>query len=272
MKSRLPIRRDIGFAYVSSLGICVGIAAASVAGFVQGRGGLYDASTSVLVSRGGDAANLLLVLPTLLFSLWLAKRGSLIGVLLWPGALFYGLYAYIPYLIGAPFTALFFVYVALVTLSAFTLIGLLASVDGGEVRQRLEAVPVRNFGGALVAIAVLAYLGLTVNEVNALANPVIEPAMRGHWVADWAVGTPALLLGGVLSWRRAPIGYVAAAGLLLVSAIGGVVFAFAAVVDNLLASPLTEPATIAVHLVIAAVSFALLGHFVRRASFGRARG
>ena len=41
-----------------------------------------------------------------------------------------------------------------------------------------------------------------------------------------------------------------AAGLPLVSTLGGVVFAVAAVVDNLASGPPTEPATIVVHLVI----------------------
>lgn len=99
------------------------IAFVSGAGLVWGVDGLYQAEAPfVLVSQGGDAANLILV-PILLGSMWLARRGSLIGLLLWPGALFDGLYAYAVYLVSAPFTTLVFVYVLLVTLSAFTLIG-----------------------------------------------------------------------------------------------------------------------------------------------------
>lgn len=62
--------------------------------------------------------------------MWLARRGSLIGLLLWPGTLFYVLYGYAFYLIGVPFNALFLLYVALVTVSTYTMIGLLASIDG----------------------------------------------------------------------------------------------------------------------------------------------
>jgi hypothetical protein len=54
--------------------------------------------------------------------------------------------------------------------------------------------------------------------------------------------------------------------LLLVSGLGGVAFAVAAVLDNLGSGPQTEPAVIAVHLVISAVSFALLAWFVRGAT------
>lgn len=61
-----------------------------------------------------DGFNLVVGLPILLGSLWLARRGSLIGLLLWPGALFYVLYTYALYVVGAPFSALFLPYVALV--------------------------------------------------------------------------------------------------------------------------------------------------------------
>jgi hypothetical protein len=45
-----------------------------------------------------------------------------------------------------------------------------------------------------------------------------------------------------------------------------VVFAVAAVIDNLRSGPQTEPAVIVVHLVIGAVSLGLLGWFLRGAT------
>jgi hypothetical protein len=265
MMSALAINRELTLAYISSLVIALGIGVTSVAGLVWGADSLYADSQLVLVSSGADAANLILVLPILLGAMWLAWRGSLIGLLLWPGALFYVLYAYVPYLVGAPFGGLFFVHAGLVTLSAFTLIGIVAAIDGAEVRHRLAAAPAHGVGAALVVIAVAAYAGLAAAAVSALGNPAGEAATRPLAVADWALGTPVLLAGGVLLWRRAALGYVVAAGLLLVSGLGGVAFGVAAVVDNFLSGPQTEAAVIAVHLVISAVSFALLGYFLRGA-------
>jgi hypothetical protein len=263
MTPPLPIRRDVVLADVGSLFVGVGIGVASVAGLVSGAYGLYGDSSLVLVSPGADAANLVLVLPILLGAMWLARRGSLFGLLLWPGALFYALYAYVPYLVGAPFGGLFFVHAGLVTLSAFTLIGIVAAIDGAEVRQRLATAPARGVGAALVVIAVAAYAGLAGAAITALGDPASEAATRPLAVADWAVGTPVLLAGGVLLWRRAPLGYVAAPGLLLVSGLGGVVFAVAAAIDNLLGGPQTEAPVIVVHLVISAVSLGLLSWFAR---------
>jgi len=171
-------------------------------------------------------------MPILLGSMWLARRGSVIGLLLWPGALFYVLYAYMPYVVGAPFTALFFVHVGLVTLSGFTIIGILVSIDANEVRRRLARAPARSVGGALVVIALLAYVGLIELAVSALGDPATEAGTRPLAVADWVVGTPVLLVGGLLLWGRAAIGYVVAPGLLLVSGLGGAVFAIAAVIDS----------------------------------------
>lgn len=262
----LPIQRDIGLAYVSSIFICLAVAVVSVAGLIWGAGGPYSVgSPLVQVSRGGDAANLVLVLPALVASMWIARRGSLSGPLLWPGALLYVLYTYGLYLVGAPFNALFFGYVALVTLSAWTLIAIVASVDGEAVGRRLATAPARSVGGALVLIAVMAYAGLTVAAVAALGGPATEPGMRPQWVIDYALGTPTLLAGGVLMWRREPLGYVAAAGLLLVSGLNGLAFVASGVLDGLLAGRSIEPAVVAVHLVIGGVSFALLAFFLRGA-------
>ena len=217
----LPLKRAPKLAYRLSLVVATLITFVSVTGLVRSSEGLYQAGwQSVLVSEGGDAANLILV-PVLLASMWLARRGSLVGLLLWPGGLFYALYAYAIYLVGAPFGVLVFAYAVLVILGASTLIGIVSSIDGEEVRHRLAGAPARIVGGALVFIALLAYIGLTATAIGMLENPAAEAWLRPQWVVDCALGTPAVLLGGALLWRRSPLGYVVAPGLLFVSGLGG---------------------------------------------------
>lgn len=261
MTPPLPAGRELALAFAASLVVGVGMVAASAVGLAS-AGGVYGDSSLVLVSRGADAASLVLLAPVLLGALWFARRGSLFGLLLWPGVLFYVLYAYVPYLVGAPFSGLFFVYAGLVTVSAFTVIGLVATIDAEAVRQRLAGAPARGVGAALIVIALLAYAGLLATALSALGDPASEVATRPLAVTDWALGTPVLLVGGVLLWLRTPIGYVAAPGLLLVSGLGGVAFALAAVIDNLASGPTTDAAVIAVHLVMSAVSLGLLGFFL----------
>lgn len=142
----LPVRRDLTLAYVLSL-VAALMIAASVAGLVLGSAGLYgadpktalgvrEAEAGLLVPGllGQDAFNLVVGLPILLGSMWLARRGSLAGLLLWPGALFYALYAYAIYLLGAPFTGLVFAYVALVILYASTLMKQTLDKGGDDER------------------------------------------------------------------------------------------------------------------------------------------
>ena len=194
--------RDLRLAYLASLLVALGIGLASGAGLVSDAHGLYGDSSLVLISRGADVANLVLIVPILLGAMWLARRGSLFGLLLWPGALFYALDAYVPYMVGAPFNALFFVYAGLVTLSAFTVIGSVASIDGQLIRQRLAGAPARGIGVALAVIAVAACAGLAGTAITALGDPAGEAATRPLAVTDWALGTPALLAGGLLHPRQ----------------------------------------------------------------------
>jgi hypothetical protein len=92
----LPITRDLTFAYRGSLIVAILMAVVSAAGLMFGSAGLYGAdpkfAVGVTEAEAGllvpgflaqDAYNLVVGLPILLGSLWLARRGSLIGLLLW---------------------------------------------------------------------------------------------------------------------------------------------------------------------------------------------
>ena len=164
-----PIRHTLTFAYRSSLVVAILIAVMSVRGLLFGSAGLYgpDPKRAVGMTEAEaglhvpgflalDIYNLVVGLPILLALLWLAYRGSLIGLLLWPGALFYVVYTYVLYLVGAPFSVLFLPYIALVAMSAATTIGIVANIDGEQVRQRLgSVVPARTIGAILVGLPIL---------------------------------------------------------------------------------------------------------------------
>jgi hypothetical protein len=100
--------------------------------------------------------------------MWLTRRGKLIRLLFWSGALFYVLYIYISYLFGMPFNVLFLPYLTIVTLSVYTMIGLVASIDGEAVHQRLTGVvPARTAGGILAGLAILFILRVIGVELSA---------------------------------------------------------------------------------------------------------
>ena len=139
--------------------------------------------------------------------MWLAWRGRLIGLLFWPGALFYVLYTYIVYLVAMPLNAAFVLHLTLVTLSVYTLIGLIACIDGEAVQQRLTgSVPEKAAGGILAGLGLLFFLQVIGGIISALTShtpiPVTELALH---VSDFLI-IPAWIIGGVLLWRREEFG------------------------------------------------------------------
>jgi hypothetical protein len=220
--ARLPVTRDLTLAYASTLIIALLVALACVAGLSYATT-LYPTQEMRLLKLPTDLFTLVVGLPILLGSLWLARRGRLLGLLCWPGALLYVLYIYLSYVIGVPIKAPFVVYLALIPLSAYTLIGVVASIDAAAVRGRLAgAVPQRAAGAILVGMAVLFTLINLGAIVATLTGPAADDLLElPVWIADSAVIAPAWLVGGLLLFQRKPLGYVAGTGLLL---LGGMLF------------------------------------------------
>ncbi len=66
------------------------LAGAPAPGVLLAPGGLYGRDSAVVaVFVGQDAASLVVGLPILLATTWLARRGSLVGRPLWSSALFF---------------------------------------------------------------------------------------------------------------------------------------------------------------------------------------
>jgi RimJ/RimL family protein N-acetyltransferase len=210
----LPLRRNLTLVYALTFIIAVLMAAASVAGPLY-RAIIYPTDGLLRSFLPTDVAILSIGLPILLGSMWLAWRGKLIGLLLWPGALFFVLYNYIVYVLAMPLNVAFLLHLALVTLSVYTLIGLVASIDGEAVRQGLAgAVPERVAGGVLAGLGLLFFLRVVGVMVSALASqtPIAETELALH-TSDFLIG-PAWVVCGALLWRRKTFGYVTGLGLL----------------------------------------------------------
>jgi hypothetical protein len=188
--------------------------AASVAG-LQNRGAIYPTDELIRSFVPNDMVNLLIGLPILLGSMWLAWRGKLVGLLCWTGALFFVSYNYIAYAFAMPLNWAFLLHLVLVALSVYTLIGLIADIDGSLVQQRLRgAVPERFAGGVLAGLGFLFLLRVIGVLVNAITSgvPLAETELAVN-IADFLT-TPAWVIGGILLWRRNAFGYVTVLGLL----------------------------------------------------------
>jgi hypothetical protein len=212
--ANLPIKRNLTLTYALSLVIALLMTAASVAGLLF-QTVIYPTDELLKAFMPNDVVNLFLGVPILLGSMWLTRRRQLIGLLFWPGALLYVLYNYLADVFGMPFNVVFLLYLTLVTLSTYTLIGLVASIDETAIQQRLTGVvPERAAGGILAGLGILFSLRVIGVMIGALVNqtPIVTTELS-VLVSDFTI-IPAWIIGGVLLWRREALGYVTGLGLL----------------------------------------------------------
>jgi hypothetical protein len=206
----LPATRPLTCEYQLSLVIALLMTTASLAGLLAPHS-LYPSAELRRGFASNDVVNLILGLPLLLGALALTRRGKLLGLLFWPGALLYITYNYIAYAVAMPLTWQFLLYLALVGLSAWAILRLLKSIDGVVVQARLaSAVPARISGGVLAVLGALFFLRAGAAIVGALvAGEALPPAECADLLT-----APLWVTGGVALWRRRAMGYVAGAGLL----------------------------------------------------------
>jgi hypothetical protein len=260
---RLPIKGDLKFSYVFSLIIALLMTIASVAGLLA-PDRIYPTQDLLQSFVTNDVINLFIGLPILLGSMWLAHHGKLIGLLFWPGALMVVLYNYIAYVFAMPPGWIFLLHLALFASSAYALIGLVASIDGETVRQRLTgAVPEKLSGGIVVGLGVLILIRVVSVIANATISQTAVPATELPVLISDFLLAPAWAIGGVLLWRRKALGYVSGAGLLFQASM-----LFVGLIVFLLLQPLLTDAPFAlmdivVVSIMGLVCFVPFGLFVR---------
>ena len=257
---------NLSWIYASSIVIAVLMTIASIAGLIS-RGTIYPTEELIQSFVPNDVVNLFIGLPILLGSMWLTRRGKLIGPLFWTGALFFVFYNYIDYVFAAPLKWTIILYLLLAVLSSYTFISLVARIDGENVSQRLSgAVPDKFTGGVLVGLGLLFMLrviGVLASAIFSDADlPRTELAVN---IADFFI-SPAWIIGGIQLWRRQAFGYVAGLGLLFQGSM-----LFVALIIFLLLQPLLTSAPFAVFDVIVVfvmglICFIPFGLFVRGVS------
>ena len=225
----LPVTRNLKAAYALSLVVAFLMTAVSLGGLLF-TSDIYltDELTTMLVPN--DVVNLVIGLPILLGSMWLARCGKLVGLLLWPGALLYFVYNYIAYVVGIPVSFITLVYLLIVLLSAYLTFDLLMKTDRVSVQKQLIGTVSEKVAGWVLTIFGILF---TFRAVGMIAQAFIDQTPLPHselgvLIADLVLS--ALLIGGgVLLLRRKSLGYVSGLGLLFAASmlfIGLIVFLF----------------------------------------------
>jgi hypothetical protein len=211
-----------------------------------------------------DVVNLVIGVPILLISMWLTRRGKLIGLLFWPGALFYVFYNYIAYVFGMPFNVVFPLNLTLVTLSAYIIIGLIASMDGTVIKDALNGKVSERVGGGVVAgFGILFAVRVFGVMIGALLNQTQIPATEFPvLIADFMV-SPAFIIGGVLLWQRRALGYLSGLGLLFQASMLFIGLIFFMLIQPLFTETLFSLLDLVVVTVMGLICFIPFGLFVR---------
>jgi hypothetical protein len=251
-------RGPIPAVYASSLLVALLLAVGSAGGLLF-PSHLYPTEELRQSFLANDVANLAIGLPALLGSMWLARWGRLVGLLLWPGTLLYVVYNSIAYVFALPPNLGFLLSLLLLASSVYAMAGLVATIDGEAVRRRLSSRMYHRLGGGvLIGLGVAFSLRVVGILVQALVAPVpVSEAELPVLVSDFLTA-PASVIGGLLLWRREPLGYVVGLGLLFQASmlfIGLIVF--------LLVQPLvtTAPFRLADVAVVGIMSLVCLAPF-----------
>jgi hypothetical protein len=261
--ANLPVTCDLSPAYTVSLVTALLMTGASVAGLLA-PAVLYPTEALRQSFLANDVVNLLIGLPLLLGAPALTRHGKLLGLLLWPGALFYVTYNYIAYTVALPLTWQFVLYLAPAGLSVWAIFRLQSSIDGATVQERLTgAVPARLGGGVLVGLGALFFLRAGAAIVGALVGgaPLLSSELA-VLVADLLI-TPLWVIGGVALWRRRAFGYVVGTGLLFQASMLFVALLVYFILQPFIAGVPFPAEDFVVILVMGLVCFVPFGLFVR---------
>jgi len=191
------------------------MAAASLAGLLAE--GLYRDNLLVRSGwLGNDLVTLLAATPALAAALVLARRGSLRARLLWLGLLAYAFYNYAFYLFGSAYNALFLVYVAIMTGSAFALAFGLSNLDVLSVAARFRPdAPVKRVAAYVLLVSTMLggfWIAIYVESLMSGRPPAVLEATGGTTNLIAALDLSTVVSVGALSgwwlWRRRAWGYV----------------------------------------------------------------
>lgn len=180
--------------------------------------GLYknESVSMALQARAQDLITLVLGVPTLLWSVLLAGKGSLKGRFLLLGLLGYLLYTYTTYSFGAMYNGLFLVYVALLSACFFAFILTFLSLWEEDIQSRLDkGFPEKFVGIILIITAALACM----MWLKRICVPLVKQEVPGeleHYTTlviqalDLAILLPTGILAGILLMKKNKFGYLLA--------------------------------------------------------------
>jgi hypothetical protein len=168
-------------------------------------------------ARGTALVVLVAAIPTLLLSMRAAAFAPVRALILWIGAIAYIAYQAVLFTFETPFNQLFLLYLAMFSLSFWSVVTILRQLDLESLRARFSPkLPVRGLATYALIIVVLNALAWLQNVVPGVLSSAPPSWLDGTgtstnaiYVQDLAFWLPLAAVAAVLLWRRRPWGYLA---------------------------------------------------------------
>jgi hypothetical protein len=165
-------------------------------------------------ARGTALVILAVAVPMLIVSLLLYRRGKSNGALvLWLGSLIFILYNSVMFLFAIPYNSLFLVYVAMLSLSFWSIFTLLPKLKGANFTINPPSKSLRAVAVYLFIIAVFFYFQELGQYLPVLLSNAVPATYEGtgfltnpSHVLDLAFILPLVTLSGVWMWQHKPRG------------------------------------------------------------------
>lgn len=214
--------------WLSSLVACLVLIASGAGLFLKGTYARETVSYAIQ-SVGQDIENIVAA-AGLLITAYFVSKGSLKAFLVWMGVLLALIYSYVIYAFAVHFNSLFLVYVAILGLSFYTLVGSLVRLHLHSLEPYFAAnTKARLVSVLLLLVAILFYLQWLGEDIPALlAGKVPQSVMEAGLltnpvhVLDLGLYLPAMIITAILLWRRKLLGYLTAIPLLVFSILTGI--------------------------------------------------
>lgn len=180
-------------------------------------GNTYSRETPLWVAQaaGQDLIDIILIVPFLLISALLTKKGSRSAFLVWLGVMLYTSYTFVIYSFGLHFNSLFLVYCWTLGLSAYAFITLSVLVTPTTVKGWFDESRHEYLMSILVlAAGVLFYLMWLKDDLPAMISNQAPASLSGTGlptnpvhVLDYALVLPGFIVTSILLFRKQALGY-----------------------------------------------------------------
>ncbi|MEA2635955.1 MAG: hypothetical protein QOH92_2722 [Chloroflexota bacterium] len=167
-------------------------------------------------ARGTALVIFAIAVPTLIIAMLATSRGSLRALIIWLGAAAYLLYNSLVLLVLTPANRLFLLYVAMLSLSIWSISALIRQIDVGALRDRFSlGLPARGiaiYTAVIVLLNALIWLRGIVPTIFASGSPAFlngtGVATNIVYVQDLAFWLPLMAAAAIWLYRRKPWGYL----------------------------------------------------------------